>query len=338
MLRKLSLILVCVMILLLSGCESIAENDWKTIIWGSYEQDNDLTNGKEPIEWLILSLDDEDGTALLLSKYALDVKPYNEKHEDVTWNTCSLRAWLNNEFYNEAFDDEEKKSVITTNKYKNTFKNMDKTVNADNEFYETKGGSPTVDNVFLLSISEATNEIYGFKTDKKALDVNRRCVLTKYAVSKKAYQSSRNDDDFIAKEEEGTCWWWLRSPGFNSCEAASVDHWGYVYDLGDRVHDKRLAIRPAIYLDMNKFIRNGAGLSYDLLTDKNGIPVQLDSESQIKILAEEKNAHGKTWYNVELNQDGVSYTGYVSDLYVKKGDEEINSLPQSGKIVITVAN
>ena len=33
--------------------------------FGVYEQDNDLTNGKEPIEWLVLDV--QDGEDLLLS-------------------------------------------------------------------------------------------------------------------------------------------------------------------------------------------------------------------------------------------------------------------------------
>lgn len=37
--------------------------------FGSYEQDNDTSNGKEDIEWLVLEV--KDGKALLISKYAL---------------------------------------------------------------------------------------------------------------------------------------------------------------------------------------------------------------------------------------------------------------------------
>ncbi|MBP3696995.1 MAG: hypothetical protein J6J45_05560, partial [Clostridia bacterium] len=63
------------------------------ITFGSYEQDNDLSNGKEPIEWLVL--DKQDGKVLVISKYALDAKPYNDEYVDVTWETCTLRSWLN---------------------------------------------------------------------------------------------------------------------------------------------------------------------------------------------------------------------------------------------------
>lgn len=71
------------------------------IIFGVYEQDGDLTNGPEPIEWEVLGTD-SNGT-LLVSRYILDCQPYNTEYVDVTWETCSLRAWLNDDFLNTAF-------------------------------------------------------------------------------------------------------------------------------------------------------------------------------------------------------------------------------------------
>ena len=46
----------------------------KYIKFGEYEQDNNLTNGKEDIEWLVLEV--KDGKALVVSKYLLDCKPF----------------------------------------------------------------------------------------------------------------------------------------------------------------------------------------------------------------------------------------------------------------------
>lgn len=40
---------------------------------------------------------------LLLSEKSLDEKPYNMKAANVTWETCTLRDWLNNTFIHEAF-------------------------------------------------------------------------------------------------------------------------------------------------------------------------------------------------------------------------------------------
>lgn len=76
------------------------------VSFGKYEQDNNTSNGKEKIEWLVLEV--KDGKALVISKYALDCKPYNTSSTNVTWETCSLRNWLNNDFINSAFSATEK--------------------------------------------------------------------------------------------------------------------------------------------------------------------------------------------------------------------------------------
>ena len=79
------------------------------VSFGKYEQDNNTSNGKEKIEWLVLEV--KDGKALVISKYALDCKPYNTSSTNVTWETCSLRNWLNNDFINSAFSATEKTMI-----------------------------------------------------------------------------------------------------------------------------------------------------------------------------------------------------------------------------------
>lgn len=74
--------------------------------FGKYEQNNVTDDGKEDIEWIVLSQDDE--KAVLLSKYALDRQPYNDKDAEVSWKESSLRKWLNKEFIEEAFSEEER--------------------------------------------------------------------------------------------------------------------------------------------------------------------------------------------------------------------------------------
>ncbi|MCQ2603381.1 MAG: DUF6273 domain-containing protein, partial [Clostridia bacterium] len=112
-----------------------------TIKFGAYEQDNNTNNGKEEIEWQVLA---KEGTKILvISKYALDCKLYNTSKTSVTWETCSLRKWLNNTFYKTAFDAND--SVFISKS----------TVSADkNPSYSTNPGNATSDNVFLLSIAE----------------------------------------------------------------------------------------------------------------------------------------------------------------------------------------
>ena len=81
------------------------------ITFGLYEQDADDANGLEPIKWLVLDINN--GQALIVSCSALDCQPYNEELTSVTWETCSLRKWLNDSFINTAFNGEEQKRIQT---------------------------------------------------------------------------------------------------------------------------------------------------------------------------------------------------------------------------------
>ena len=117
------------------------------VTFGSYEQDNDLSNGKEDIEWLVLAR--EDNKALLISRYSLDNKPYSEHEKDVPWENCSLRKWLNDNFLNEAFSSDEQNSIITS------------VVTADeNPYHQLSQGNDTMDKVFILSVIEANEVLY----------------------------------------------------------------------------------------------------------------------------------------------------------------------------------
>ncbi len=188
-------------------------------VWfGSYEQDNDTSNGKEDIEWLVL--DKQDNKLLLLSRYGLDAQPYNTEWTDITWENCTLRKWLNNDFINAAFSADEKAMIPTV------------TVSADkNPEYSTNPGNATQDQVFLLSITEANKY---FNSDGAS-----RCEPTDYAVANGAWES-----------DSGNCWWWLRSPGDTQGSAASVDYGGDVHERGDYVGSGVSAVRPALWINL----------------------------------------------------------------------------------------
>src|SRR5574344_1982782 len=82
----------------------------KYVSFGNYYQENE--NSKDPIEWLVLDVDTENKKALLISRYALDSKPYHETLTSITWEECSLRKWLNSEFLKQAFSEVEQKYII----------------------------------------------------------------------------------------------------------------------------------------------------------------------------------------------------------------------------------
>ena len=202
-----------------------ALNVGDTLVFGSYEQDNDTTNGKEDIEWLVLVK--ENNRILVVSDKALDCKPYNQSWDCVTWETCSLRNWLNNDFINAAFTAEERAMIPTV------------TVSADmNPEHNTNPGNATKDKVFLLSIVEA--EKY-FTSDEA-----RKCVPTEYAISNGAYTS-----DSYTEGGKATYLWWLRSPGYSQIYAAFVDIDGNVYEHGYFVNYDDLAVRPAMWITID---------------------------------------------------------------------------------------
>ncbi len=189
-----------------------------TVFFGSYEQDNNTANGKEDIEWIVLSK--EGNKVLVISKYALDCQNYNSTHTDVTWETCSLRKWLNGTFLSAAFSSAEQNSIISS------------TVTADkNPKYSTLPGKNTTDKVFLLSITEANKY---FSSDNA-----RQCQGTAYCYAQGAYKGSN-----------GNRWWWLRSPGLDSSRAADVDYVGSVSHLGYGVDCGRGAVRPALWINL----------------------------------------------------------------------------------------
>ena len=89
------------------------------ITFGSYGQDNDLSNDKKPIEWVVL--ENNEDNVKVISRYILDAVPYHQYYEEVQWKDSTIHEWLNNGFYNAAFSDEEKKKIKVTGKYKDTF-------------------------------------------------------------------------------------------------------------------------------------------------------------------------------------------------------------------------
>lgn len=64
-------------------------------------------------EWVILKADIETRKMLVLSKCVIAYLPFNEKDEAVTWENCTLRNWLNNEFIKE-FSNLERERIIET--------------------------------------------------------------------------------------------------------------------------------------------------------------------------------------------------------------------------------
>lgn len=113
------------------------------VTFGSYEQDNNIDNGKEPIKWRVLEYDAVNNRALLLSHNGLDSQPYNAARGDITWEKCTLRKWLNGTFLNGAFTQREQASIALTS--------VDNSNGQGYIRWSTSGGKNSQDKVFLLS-------------------------------------------------------------------------------------------------------------------------------------------------------------------------------------------
>ena len=217
-------------------------SEFETIFFGAYEQDNNTYNGKEDIEWLVLKKDGN--RALLISKYALDSQPYNEEAEDVTWETCTLRTWLNGTFFEEAFSTLEQKRILTTN------------VTADkNPEWSTDPGNDTQDKVFLLSIDEGNQY---FSSDKE-----RKCTPTDFATTS---QGAIASSSFTSQNSESNCTWWLRSLGETSHDVAWVGMDGVIIEAGASVDSFLDAVRPAMWIDFSNSTEISAADAGDYIT------------------------------------------------------------------------
>ena len=195
----------------------------------------------EPVKWRVLNVDGE--KALLVADKALDLKLYHNTYKDVTWETCSLRNWLNNEFINSAFLANERSAIPSV------------TVKAEGGVRSgVDGGNDTTDKVFILSFSEVSGK-YGFRSvdDLDSYgdhDEAKKCDMTNYAYA----------FDDLSFEKQENCYWWIRNPGDFSNMAVISGEKGRVLGYGIGVNVSQPAVRPALYLNLsNKKVYSDAG-------------------------------------------------------------------------------
>lgn len=192
-----------------------------TVFLGYYEQDGNLNNGPEPIEWMVLGMDGE--SLLLLSKYGLDSRTYHNRNASVNWKSSSIRSWLNGEFQSAAFA--ESPLPFTGDYYSSYFTLF------------TQPENSVSDRIFLLSQDEAEK----YLPSKK----DRLCTPTPYAIEHNAY----------TKYGSGTGWWMLRTPGKTDSQVVNINTDGSIYEKGASVSGKQGLIRPAMWVNRSLFYR-----------------------------------------------------------------------------------
>ena len=207
------------------------------VTFGTYPQ---TTSGsdKTPIEWLVLDYDAASNRALIISRYGLDSKPYNTEFIDITWEKCTLRTWLNNDFLNAAFTAQEQKGIVLTA--------VDNSKSQGSSRWDTNGGNNTQDKIFLLSYAEA-NKYFGV-TLEDGNNMKSRVTPTAYALKAGAWTI----DSKTTADGAKAGWWWLRSPGYNQSYAARVNFGGSLSD--DNVDVRGGCVRPALWINLESDI------------------------------------------------------------------------------------
>ena len=235
----------------LTKADGSGTTTWDCVYFGHYLQEDtngdgtvDASDEKQPIKWRVLSVDGDD--AFLMADQGLDCKPYNETYSAVTWETSTLRSWLNGY---DASNNVDEKDYSSDNFINTAFTMGERSaiqyswvVNDDNPTYGTEGGNSTADEVYLLSIEEASNVAYGFDSKFDGSSATREMRATEYAVQ-------RGAGSYTVTGYAGNNTWWLRSPGSDSSDASVVryDGWLNCYCVKHSI----VPVRPVLHLNLS---------------------------------------------------------------------------------------
>lgn len=214
-------------------------------VFGKYPQQND--GAPLPIEWLVLENNGE--TALLLSKYGLDCRPFHNRTASVSWRDSDLRSWLNGDFLNTAFSAKEREHIAES------------VINTGDSPNGTKGCGETRDKVFCLSMEEAVQYFGGEAENKGDLDEMpnraRACEATEYAQKEGVWSGARMSEGEEYQWWFDNCNYWLRSPGSDSACIQFVGVKGSIFTPGVLVNNKysapdrgTTAVRPALRIKL----------------------------------------------------------------------------------------
>ena len=173
-----------------------------------------------PVEWTVLVIRDK--KALLLSKNGIDAKKYNDNLAEVTWETSSIREFMNTTMVDMLFSEYEKRILVQT-----------KNINPMNPVFNTSGGKDTEDYIFLLNEKEVEQYLRN-SSDKTVYP-------TPYALAKNP-----------KKESSENAMWWIRTPGRFQSRVAYVDSMGRVSARGEFANAV-LVLRPACWIDVSEF-------------------------------------------------------------------------------------
>jgi len=237
--------------------EALADAEAGDIVtYGTYEQDGNKGNGAEEIEWYVL--ENKNGKVTLLSVYCLEGMAYHDYAEEVTWEDCTLREWLNYDFYFEAFSDDEQDAIVTV-----------ELRNEGHPFWDVDGGNVTSDKVYLLALEDfetyfdipmtlRENPVMtGEFTDW--VDYAQYCYDKFPGLAAEPTQAAIDNRIWYMTSSEGAGYpdyaigktdWWVRSPGYIDKTYASAIYCSA--DVGTAnydVTDDLVGVRPVITVE-----------------------------------------------------------------------------------------
>lgn len=190
-----------------------------TVVFGQYRRD---TNSPvEDIEWLVL--DKTDDSLLLISKYLLDFKPYHNTSGAVEWKDCSLRDWLNNDFYTAAFNPSEQAIILETE------------LSGYTDSWDDEISATTIDNIFILSRDELS-VYFHVPSDNSGSD-SKYVNLIAYATP------------FYDITQSNAVSWWERTK-VSSGRAYTCPYDGRIHSSGSET-TQTCGVRPAILVKVS---------------------------------------------------------------------------------------
>jgi len=193
-------------------------------------------------QWRVLDVQGKN--VLIISEQIIGQYPYHKRWEGITWEKCSLRDYLNNEYYSTKFTTEEKVRIVET-----------RNSNPTNTWYGTEGGAESIDRVFLLSL----DEVVRYFGDSGDLQNKKRWIFQRTLTSdmyennliespEGAILNDRFNNSRIFQDTDGEdCVWWLRSPGSSSYNASCVGDFGLLGVGGFEINEE-YGVRPAMWI------------------------------------------------------------------------------------------
>ncbi|MGN0529113.1 MAG: DUF6273 domain-containing protein [Eubacterium sp.] len=180
---------------------------------------------KSEITWIVVKK--EDDRALLVSREVLASMPYKKSKDEpksTSWKESTVRKWLNDDFYDEAFSKKEKKRILTTD-----------VSNSDPYKYATPGAD-TQDKIFLLS----KKELDEYMTDKDWMKAKET-----------EYLREKNGDEGFLSNNPQKYRWWTRDVCLDTTKAVYVKTNGSVKDEGSNTNNEYMGVRPAMWISIN---------------------------------------------------------------------------------------